>query len=507
MLSWLFGTTDFMTMISTPRFWYTIAILIGLVVLLINCIKHWGNGGGYALLGIFTIGFISLTCFSLVNLNVYYEEKGGIHGAINGIFDTNQIEVVEEMKFKFTYTELVQQGETDKYSATITMPEVFNLEKDLSYMVYVNDMPCYFVENASDYVKANYGYVFYDENENLLMKDTLNFSFAFYTNSTTLKVSTNGGSEAVKYWNYFFNKNIFIVKIVQVDEIEDLNINFGSGDTSNYCVLTYMFENEPLYLQVYKKGSEVILPPCNETKFNVWTLNGSKLQNGFAVNEDLVIQGELSQIVVTFKANNSVYKTVYETGTHLTETISNPKKTGYDFVGWSIDGKNTIDIYNYEMNSDVTYIALFGRYENVGLKDNQPYMLTFDSCNTSAGYLFTMTSSEATKFATTFKNKYDINPNELSNLTFRFKFKYTWWDEGGIEYVATKLYTNMQTAQNSISRGQATLVYTNNQLHLIFKYKPPTFSDGSDYNGYLTESPQLYTIVEFESLEIYRISQ
>ena len=182
MLSNLFGTDSFMEMLGTPTFWYTIVLLIGIVALLIACIRYWKQGGKWVIVGIFCLGYSALTIYSGININAYYSAKGGIRGAITGIFQTNEIEYVNTAEYKISNTELIQVGDSDTYSATIIMDEVFALDKDVDYMVYVNEMPCTYVENARDYVLADYKYTFYGENFNVILTYTLSFRFAFYTN-------------------------------------------------------------------------------------------------------------------------------------------------------------------------------------------------------------------------------------------------------------------------------------------------------------------------------------
>ena len=364
MFSKLFGTDSFMELLGTPSFWYTMVILVGIIILLVASIKHWSKGGKWILLGLFGVIYTGLTIWSGININQYYSASGGIYGAITGIFDTNEVEVVSSMEFKLSNIELTQVGDSDTYSANIVMNDVFALDKDVEYMVFVNDMPCTFVQNASDYVLADYRYAFYNDNFEIILDDTLNFRFAFYTNSTSLRVTTNGGSEALKYWHHYFNKNTFVVKIAEVKSLDDYFVTFSNGDISNYCVVTYMFNNDVEYVQVYKKGQNLVLPDCDNENYNIWTLNGEQIDSDYVLKENVIILGELKLYEVIFRDTYEEYSKIQVAGPYLSMSIENPQVDGAKFMGWSIDGVTIIkDIYSYKITSDITFYALYCKEE------------------------------------------------------------------------------------------------------------------------------------------------
>lgn len=359
MISNLFGANNFAELLGTPSFWYTMVILIGLVVLLVVCIKNWNKGGKFVLLGLFAIVYTGLTIFSGLNINEYYTASGGIYGAITGIFDTNEVEVVDSMEFKLTNMELTQVGDSDTYSATILVDDVFELDKDTKYMVYVNDMPCTYVENSSDYVLSNYKYTFYDDNFNVILTDTLNFRFAFYTNSTSLKVTTNGGSEALKYWHHYYNKNTFIVKISEVESLDAFTSSIVTGDTSNYRLVSYSVDGVITNIQVYLKGQKLNLLDCADG-FNVWLLNDDLMVNDYIVTENITLVAEKYNNV-KFIVDSNEYSSFIMPNGKITQSINNPIKDGFIFKGWSINGIDIVDIVNYNVTSDVNFIALFKR--------------------------------------------------------------------------------------------------------------------------------------------------
>lgn len=165
---------------------------------------------------ILSIALVISAIYSAMQLNVYYQEFGGIYGQLTGFLNTNNV-IVEDLSFDFRDVVLTEvkapDGETSYYEAKFTINKVLDLSREKEYGVYVNGSPVEIVSSASDYIVAEYEYLFMDKDLNILCSDTLNLSFAFYKNSTTFVVSTHGGENAVNYWNYYFNKNSFIVEI------------------------------------------------------------------------------------------------------------------------------------------------------------------------------------------------------------------------------------------------------------------------------------------------------
>lgn len=166
---------------------------------------------------------ISLSCIVLigtsipctVNLNRYYSAKGGIKGVLSTIINSENKAEIEEKTISLKNIMLTLDDDGN-YSATIFPETNLNLDKDKTYSVSVNGSPCGYVEVNTDYILAKYTYNFYDKDKNF-KTDTLEMYFTM-DNYTTLEVLTRGGSEMVKYWNFYFNRNNFDITINEVEE-------------------------------------------------------------------------------------------------------------------------------------------------------------------------------------------------------------------------------------------------------------------------------------------------
>ena len=366
MLSWLFGTDELVDMLATPTFWYTMALLVGVVVLLVYCLKN-PTIGKWVFLGIFCVAWIGLSAYSGIQLNYYYSSTGGIYGQITGMFNPNEVEVKENLTFEFKNIELTESAD-NTYSAIINLNEILSVSND-DIGVYVNDMPCTYVEHNSDYVVARYKYIFLDEDMTELCTDTLAMRFAFYENSTRLTVSTTGGATAVQYWNYYFNNNNFVVRIGKSGYDYSSDVELGNGDISNYSVVTYYYKDETYLIQTYKNGEKINLPSVDDYRFQYWTLNGDRISSDYYVTENItLVANVLDEYVVTLIVNDDEFDKPYSTTSFLSNEIieltepTDPSPNDgshWVFDGYSLDGISEISLDEITLVEDITIYALF----------------------------------------------------------------------------------------------------------------------------------------------------
>lgn len=365
MLNMILGIGNFFDLLADPSFWIMVIGAIGLVFVIIACIKH-PTGGKYVLLTIFSVAMLGVTAYSGIQLNYYYSASGGIYGAISGIFDTNEVEKISKASYLIKNTELTQVYETDTYSATISFSDVFELSKDSKYMIYVNDMPCNNVHSASDYITGEYTYTFYNEFMQELHTDTLTIRFAFYSNSTYLSISTNGGAESVKYWNYYFTKNSFIISLDKATYSKPTQIGNGNGDISNYCIVSYLVDGKNVGNQVYLPNTPLTLIDYAGKTYG-WKYDNELISDGYLITENMTISAQsLPLHTITFMVDDEEYLTqqVFDGDNIDTSLVTIPETrfngngeySVFDF--WSIDGVTEYDITRYPMQSDLVINAV-----------------------------------------------------------------------------------------------------------------------------------------------------
>lgn len=290
MFSKISGTDGFLELISDSSFWFTLAIIIGAIVLLVMCLKY-PKIGGPVILSLFCVVLIGLDVFCVLQINNYYTAEGGIHGKLTGIFNTNEVKVVDTLKFEVSNIELKKTSD-GYYSANILTDKVLSLDTRESLGVFVNGMPCDTTSEVnSDYAIANYVYTFYDKDKTAMCTDTLILNFAFYGNSTYLSLSTKGGTlpveECVEYWHYYFNKNGFIVEIAPFEKVSS-NITNTSGDISNYSLIRYYVGDELWKAYYALTGSTISLIEYDSDNLSAWTTNErGKLYTEYLVCDDI----------------------------------------------------------------------------------------------------------------------------------------------------------------------------------------------------------------------------
>lgn len=343
-------------------------ILIAFVVITLLVVMFKYPNGRIFILAIFAIAFVAFTVYAGVQLDSYYNSKGGIIGQISQLYNPNQVQITDNVVYNFENV-MMTQDTGDLYSATIESSDVLeiNLDENVNYSVYVNGQPCDSSEVTSDYVVATYKYSFKDFDVEEITHDTLTFKFAFYSNSTLLKVSTTGGANAVKYWNYYFNKNTFVVSIDNKGFRSPEGSVITSGDVSNYALVKYHNTNGLEKTEVLTKGSKITYVSSVDL-FEYW-LDGETI-----VDENYVVSGDVTLVANTTPVYTITYKTsdgeVIETTSQakgLTVDLITPNSEfipeGCAFEGWSVNGE-LID-NSYIVTGDVELVAVWSELVDI----------------------------------------------------------------------------------------------------------------------------------------------
>lgn len=298
--------------------------------------------------------------YSGISLNTYYNAEGGVFGKISNVFNTNQVEEVEDLSFNFSNVEMLATENAGEYSAQISRDKILTLDTDQTFGVYVNDSPCGFVETGVDYVRANYDYVFYGEEKDEIMKDTLQFRFALNKTSTEFTIKTQGGESAVRLWNYYFAKNNFVVSIRPADYVYSNNgLGFSEGEV-DYALANYYVNDQKYLTQLYHIGEEVNFPFPTQisTTFLGWSTDKTNVVNTFKINQTTdfyAVEGQEILYTVTYKFKDDVV---------TTQRIVNGQKaekpthtfTGYTFNYWADETGAEFD-FNTPVTQDVTLTA------------------------------------------------------------------------------------------------------------------------------------------------------
>lgn len=440
---------------------WKIALLVAIVVTIGYCLRF--KNGKIIIFSVLSVSFIVATSYCAVQLNYYYNEKGGIYGQLVSLYKPNEVVITNNVSYSFKNINLTADG--DLYSAKITSTEVLDLvlDENATYGVYVNGIPCEYVNITQDYVIAKYRYTFYDDEFNVLMDDVLSFKFAFYTNSTYLTVSTSGGSKAVDYWNNFFNRNVFDVTIDNKGYSYSKDISFGTGDISEYSVINYYIDNELYLKQVYKNGNIVKLP--SDSNY-LWSFeNGEKVGSDFVITESISLYA--CPFTLTFDCNGSSdefeSRLLYYNDTY--GELPTPTREGYAFDGWytsitggsKVNGITTMGNTNtiiYARWSKMTYIIKFDANGGSGTMSDE--IFTYDEIKALRTNAFIRDGYKFVGWSTS-KNGQIIykDGDVISNLTSESKVitLYAVWSNS---YYTANVYT--MDADGSYPSGYTSLI-------------------------------------------------
>ncbi len=141
------------------------------------------------------------------------------------------------------------------------------------------------------------------------------------------------------------------------------NVTFTAKFTKLYSVI-FKYEDTTLKTDTVKSGQYATAPTAASTAykvFNGWKVNGvMKDVSEYRITADTVFVADITyKYDVKFMADGKVHNSqIVEK--HAKPTVpSNPTKTNYVFVGWSVDGTNTVDVSKYMIVDNVTFTAIF----------------------------------------------------------------------------------------------------------------------------------------------------
>ena len=209
------------------------------------------------------------------------------------------------------------------------------------------------------------------------------------------------------------------------------NVTFTAKFTKQYSVV-FKYEDTTLKNETVKSGNYATAPTASSTAYKVF--NGWKV-NGVAVNvsEYRITSDTVFVADITYKYD---VKFIADGKTHNTQIIERngkptvpaaPTKPNYVFVGWSIDGTNTVNVSNYTVTENITFTAIF-RVDKftVTFKNGDTTVATQEVQN--GGYATMPTFNSDTFVGWTVDGKTVVNLSTYkitANTTFTAKFG-TW---------------------------------------------------------------------------------
>lgn len=155
-----------------------------------------------------------------------------------------------------------------------------------------------------------------------------------------------------------------------VDIISDIENKQVTENTTYIAVftklhtVTFMYEDNSISTQVIRNGnfaSTVSVESSEYKIFNGWSVNGTIVDLGtYKIVADTLFVADITyKYLVTFKVKEDIYSSQIVLKGNYSIVPTNPILAGYDFIGWSIDGNNVVDVSTYEINENTSFIAIF----------------------------------------------------------------------------------------------------------------------------------------------------
>lgn len=286
-------------LLLNSTFWIILGTVVFTALVIYFCHKsqvfaHIAKIAGI-FLGVALLGGSAI--YSVYQVNGYYSAEGGIIGKITNTFKPNVVNV-NDFEIKIDNIELQQEFE-DTYLAEITINQEIKLDSNKKYALFVNGAPTSCFASESNYIGGVYGYAFYGANNTLLLHDDLVIELALYKNYSLMFLYTMGGNTAVDYWNYYFNRNDFVITIEEIDVAAIDNNEEITGVVPEYYTVSYCVDDEVVAKQIYHPNDtiEMIASPEKEDfVFQGWLLNGTHVLDSFIVFQSIVLEADFVAI-------------------------------------------------------------------------------------------------------------------------------------------------------------------------------------------------------------------
>lgn len=325
-------------------FLYDLLVIFVILLLIVLAIKS--KAFRIALFVVIYLFVILTGILSWFQINKYLKASGGVIGSLPNIFVETNTVTTDGLQFDFKDVVLKDNGVG--YEAKFISDKPVVLDDSTALALYINGRPVDILEFNKDYLIADFDYNFYDVDKKVLLNDTLRLRFAFYEKQTVFLVQTNGGSDAAKKWDYFFNKNGFIVELK-----ENISQNNTSSFLNQFVKIDFVIEENgelkilnTSYLKNGRSFTKDFKVESSRYEISSWLLNNESIDiYSTSFKENTVLKGvyTIKTFTVTIKhwgsPLTSEVKTLTFTGGDLFVVDTPPFNNNYNFSGYSVDNK------------------------------------------------------------------------------------------------------------------------------------------------------------------------
>lgn len=155
-----------------------------------------------------------------------------------------------------------------------------------------------------------------------------------------------------------------------VDIISNIENKQVTENTTYFAVftklhtVTFVYEDTTKATQTIRNGNYATAPTIESADykvFNGWKVNGNIVDiSTYKIVTNTTFVADITyRYLVTFKVNEDILSSQIVLKGNYSIVPTNPILSGYDFVGWSIDGNSVVDVSTYEIIENTSFIAIF----------------------------------------------------------------------------------------------------------------------------------------------------
>lgn len=154
----------------------------------------------------------------------------------------------------------------------------------------------------------------------------------------------------------------------------------SSLENNEQSVVTFEFNGSIYNIQIVNNGSTVSVSEPISTDyviFNYWTVNGEQIDlSTYQITSNVKIVADVTRkYEIKFMVDDSVYATQIVAENERAAYLSSPKKDGYAFVGWTLNGVE-VDPFWSLVTDNVTYVASFAEKHTVNFMYNNKLLIS-----------------------------------------------------------------------------------------------------------------------------------
>lgn len=135
-------------------------------------------------------------------------------------------------------------------------------------------------------------------------------------------------------------------------------------ESETEVLATFEFDGSIYNIQIIPRGGHVLVDPpfsSDYITFNYWMVDGKEVDiQSYGVETSTRFVANITyKHLVKFMSDDDVIASEIIAEDMSPILPTNPTKEGYEFLGWSLNGSDVVDVENYHTLSDITFTAKF----------------------------------------------------------------------------------------------------------------------------------------------------